>query len=276
MTGTKILSFRTKEGITQKQLADLVATSEQQIHRIETGKQSVRFDLAVKICSALNEPMESVFPGTKKPLEKLRKKYGKSLMNLQDSEFGEEMFRAGVDMDPFEWTFNYRLRGGATGSLPISGTEKDRLFGAVQRFEIDSFVVFDSEGSTIVLNMDHLLFCHFLSDLPSKVHPERAQIYEVKVLVADSSEPFLFEVKADEHDKDDPEELGQFEELIFTAEHVSGEANVVIHFEDVAGQSAFFRASDIAMIQIPLWVLETDLLEAAYEQADESVSKGNA
>ena len=186
------------------------------------------------------------------------------------------MSRAAVDMDPCKWTFNYRLRGGATGSLPISGTEKDHLFTTVQRDEIGSFVVFNSKESTIVLNMDHLIFCHFHSDPPYRMHPEREKINEVKVFVVDSSEPFLFEVEADEHDEDDPEVLGQFEELIFTAEHASGEANVVYYLKGVDGEDAFFRASDIAMIQIPLWVLEADLLEAACEQADESSPKGNA
>jgi hypothetical protein len=196
--------------------------------------------------------------------------------NLQDSEFGEEMARAAVDMDPFEWTFKYRLRGSATGSLPISGTEKDRLFEAVQRCEIDSFVVFDSEGATIVLNMDHLIFCHFLFDSPLTLHPERELINEVKVFLGDSSEPLRFEVEADEHVMDNPDELGQFENLFFTAEHSAGETNVIFHFEDVDGEDAFFRASDTAMIQIPLWVLEPDLLEVACEQTDESSPKGNA
>jgi len=276
MVGPKILAFRTKNGITQKQLADLAATSEQHIHRIETGRQSVCFDLAVKICSALNEPMESVFPGTEEPLEKLGKKCGESLMNLSESECGEEMSCAAVDMGPFEWTFKYRLRGGATGSLSISGTEKDHLFSAVQRDEIGSFVVFDSEGSTIVLNMDHLIFCHFRSDPPNRMHPERERINEVKVFIVDSSAPFHFEVEADEHDEGDPEPFGQFEELVFTAEHASSEANVVFYFKDVDGEEAFFRASDIAMIQIPLWVFEADLLEVAYEQAGESSPTGGA
>jgi DNA-binding XRE family transcriptional regulator len=255
MAGTRIPSFRTKAGITQKQLADLVKTSEQQIHLIEMGKQSVPFGLAVRICSALNEPMEAVFSCIKRPLEKLR---------------------MAVDMDPSEWTFGYRLRGGSTGSFPISGTGKDRLFGAVERFEIGPFVVFDSEGSTIVLNIDHLTYCHFLPNPPSRMHPERAHFNTVKVCIADSSEPFLFEVNADEHDRDDLEELGQFEDLIFTAEHASGEANVMFYFKDIEGKEAFFRASEIAMIQIPLWVLEADLFEIAYDQAGESSLKGIA
>ncbi|MDN5942009.1 MAG: helix-turn-helix transcriptional regulator [Nitrospira sp.] len=278
MMDTKILAFRTKKGITQKQLADLVGTSQQQIHRIETGKQSVRFDLAIRICSALSEPMESVFPDTKRSLEKLGKKYGKSLeKNLHDAEFGEEMARAAVDMDPREWTFKYRLRGGATGCLPISGTEKDRLFGAVQRCETDSFVVFDSGESTIILNMDHLIFCHFLFEGPNTIYPEQEQIKEdsaVKVFLADSSEPMSFDVEADEHDEDDSEEMGQFGNLIFTAEHSAGEDNVVFHFEDSDGEDVFLRGNDTAMIQIPLWVVEPDLLELEYEQTKEST--GNA
>jgi DNA-binding XRE family transcriptional regulator len=252
MVGTRIPSFRTTAGITQKQLADLVKTSEQQIHLIETGKQPVPFGLAVKICSALDEPMESVFPCIKKPAGKLR---------------------MAMDMDSSEWTFGYRLRGGSTGTLPISGTEKDRLFEAVQRFEIGPFVVFDSEGSTIVLNINHLIFCHFLSNPPSRMHPKQAHFRKVKVWTADSSEPFLFEVNADEHDRDNLEELGQFEVLLFTAEHASGEANVMFYFKDIDGKEAFFRASEVAMIQIPLWVLEADLFEIAYEQASESSLK---
>ena len=255
MGGTKILSFRTKAGMTQKQLADLAETSEQHIQLMETGKQSVPFGLAIKICSVLNEPMESVFPCTKAILEKLR---------------------IAVDMDQTEWTFSYRLRGGATGSLPISGTEKDRLIGAVERFEMGSFVVFDSEASTIVLNIDHLVFFQFHSNPPRRMHPEPAQINTVKVFIADSSEPFLFEVNADEHDGGDLEELGQFEELIFTAEHASCEANVMLCFKDIDGEEAFFRASEIAMLHIPLWVLEADLFEIAYDEAGVSSLKGIA
>jgi hypothetical protein len=51
--------------------------------------------------------MESVFPGTKKPLEKPGKMYGKSTNeNLKDSEFGKERAGADVDMDPRERTFH--------------------------------------------------------------------------------------------------------------------------------------------------------------------------
>ena len=256
MAETKILSFRTKEGITQKQLADLVKTSEKQIHLIEKGEQSVPFDLAVKICSALNEPMESVFPCIKQPLERLR---------------------AAVDMDLTQWTFGYRLRGGAMGSLPIRSTEKDRLFDELEQFEMGSFVVFDSEGSTIVLNINHLTFCHFLSNPPSRTYPERAHFNnKVKVFIADSSEPFLFEVNADEYDGDDLEEIGLLEQIIFTAEHASCGANAMFYFKDVSGKEVFFRASETAMIQIPLWVLEADLFEIAYDQAGESSLKGIA
>ena len=94
--------------------------------------------------------------------------------------------------------------------------------------------------------------------------------------MADSSEPFLFEVNADEHNPDDLEELGQFEEMVFTAEHASGEANAMFYFKDIEGKEVFFRASEVVMIQIPLWVLEADLFEIAYDQVDVSSLKGIA
>ena len=279
MAISKILALRTKNGITQKQLADVVGTSQQQIHRIETGKQSVRFDLAARICSALKEPMESVFPATRKPLAKLGKKNGKPFTaNRNDEEFAEGMACADVDIDPAEWFFKYRLRGGAEGSLLISGMEKRRLFGAVQRCEgyIDSYLVFESEETRIILNLDHLTVCQFRFDLPNMRIRDREQVEEVKVFMADCSEPLVFGVDADQWDRDDPEKLGQFGQLTFMAEHSTGEDNKVLHFTDVHGEEAFFRAKDIAMIQIPLWVVDPDLLDAVDEETDQSSPQGNA
>jgi hypothetical protein len=267
----------------------LVGTSQQQIQRIETGKQSVRFDLAVKICSALDAPMELVFPSTKRALKKLATKGGKTMEEmLRDKEFEEEMERADVDMDPSVWSLKYRLRGDAEGILPISSREKNRLWGAVQRAEgfSDPFVVFDSEGMRVVLNLNHLTFCQFLFDPPNIIIPEKEVDGEegehVTVFMADSDKPLSFEVDADSWDEDELDDMGQFGHLIFMAEHSTYEDQDIFHFTDVDGEEAFFRAKDVAMMQIPLWVVEPDLLEAqedeatgkAVDQCDESEESG--
>jgi DNA-binding XRE family transcriptional regulator len=146
MTSTKIRALREKKGLTQRQLAKVVGTSQQQIQRIETGVQAPRFDLAARICSALKTPMEQVFPTTKKPIAALRRKGLSAESIFRDNEFGAGMEAAGIDMDPAVWTFKLRLRGGAMKMFPVSGPEKNRLWSAVQ--DPTEFVVFDSSGET--------------------------------------------------------------------------------------------------------------------------------
>jgi DNA-binding XRE family transcriptional regulator len=62
----RIQELRTALGLTQRQLASMVGTSQQQIQRLETGLQAARLDLAARICSALGKPIQQVFPATKK------------------------------------------------------------------------------------------------------------------------------------------------------------------------------------------------------------------
>ena len=136
MVPNKIRDIRKKKGLTQRQLAEAVDSSQQQIQRIETGSQSVRFDLALKICAALDTPMERIFPKTKKTLVKSRKKDNTMEDFLSDADLKQDMEKAGVDMDPLAWTFKYRLRGGTEGFFPISSIEKKRLWRAVQRADL--------------------------------------------------------------------------------------------------------------------------------------------
>jgi transcriptional regulator with XRE-family HTH domain len=44
-------------GISQKQLAAVAGTSQQQIQRIVAGNQPIHFDMALRICEALRESL---------------------------------------------------------------------------------------------------------------------------------------------------------------------------------------------------------------------------
>jgi DNA-binding XRE family transcriptional regulator len=56
----KIKELRTQLSITQRELADMVGTSQQQIQRIETGKVAAKLGLAQAIC-CLKETIECSF-----------------------------------------------------------------------------------------------------------------------------------------------------------------------------------------------------------------------
>ena len=90
MIENQIKVLREKKGLSQRQLATLVGTSQQQIQRIETGKQSIRFGLALEVCKALEMPMETVFPQTKKVLTQVQKKGKTVYAVLLDPKLGDE------------------------------------------------------------------------------------------------------------------------------------------------------------------------------------------
>ncbi len=60
----KIKELRTQLSITQRELADMVGTSQQQIQRIETGKVAAKLGLAQAISAVLKKPLNAVFPVT--------------------------------------------------------------------------------------------------------------------------------------------------------------------------------------------------------------------
>lgn len=54
MLQNHIKQLRTQQSITQRELAFMVGTSQQQIQRIETGKVAAKLSLAQAICNALD------------------------------------------------------------------------------------------------------------------------------------------------------------------------------------------------------------------------------
>jgi DNA-binding XRE family transcriptional regulator len=57
-----IRKFRRELGLSQRELADAVGTSQQQIHRIENGLHRVDLVMATQICVKLNKTIEETFP----------------------------------------------------------------------------------------------------------------------------------------------------------------------------------------------------------------------
>lgn len=70
MLQNNIKQLRTQLSITQRELAFMVGTSQQQIQRIESGKVAARLGLAQAICSALDKPLNAVFHGGENTLKK--------------------------------------------------------------------------------------------------------------------------------------------------------------------------------------------------------------
>jgi hypothetical protein len=118
--------------------------------------------------------------------------------------------------------------------------------------------------------LNHLLFCQFLFDPPfSEPDSNDNGSYTLEVFLSDAEKPLVFEVEPDstgldtESDGDD----AQLQNLLFMAES-SRDENDVLYATDVDGETAFFRAVDVAMITIPLSAVEPDLFEAEVEESE--------
>lgn len=279
MTKNDIRSMRKKKGLSRKALAGMVGTSPQQIHRIEAGVQSVRLDLALGISDALEGEFTDVFPAAKAVLARASRGQKPSIDRLWEEKAREDLEKAGFDMDPEDWFFRFRLRGGVAETLQISGPEKRRLWNLVQGNK--GFAVFDSGSCRHAINLAHLQFCQFLLEAPSpavrqaiaqridETHPEP----ELLLCFTDRPEPERFAVDKDRRsigDEDVNEEDVQIQDLFSSAEFCVEDR---LLFTDMDGESVFFSPADVSMFSVPLRIVEPALDEPE-DEADPEEEEG--
>ncbi len=99
-----IAKVRSELGLSQRALAELVGTSQQQIQRIESGVQTVRLDLAARIADAMKLSLPEIFPELPKKKPKSKRKEGRSEVGSDVEFVDQEYLKAGIDTDPRHWT----------------------------------------------------------------------------------------------------------------------------------------------------------------------------
>ncbi len=267
MFENRIKELRKVKGLTQRQLAEAAATSQQQIQRIEAGHQLARFDLAARISGALGQPISKVFPSAELPLARMKRRIGTN----DEEKMSRELEAAGLDMEPEVWTVKFRLRGGAEGAFRISGPEVNRLNSILQDDAEVGFVVLPSVDRQYALNVKHLVFCQLLFDRPSievEASPEKS--FEVLFYLADQRDPLRFEVEPDTsllEQEEDPEPLSvQLQDLFYYAE--AGADRRRMSFVDLDGERAFFRSDDVSMFSVPLWLIEPNVSDEEDEETE--------
>lgn len=272
MYQNNIRELRKGRGLTQRALAASVGTSQQQIQRIESGTQTVRFDLAAAIAAALEAPLEKAFPSAEKLFSSMSKRKSRTPA-WEDETLEEDADMSGVDLDPHVWTLKYLLRGGHEGQWPISSQDKRRLFRIVQDPGTKRFAVFDTPTHRVAINTRHLSFSQFLFDAAWPTDERGKEEGEIEVHMISRTEPLTFTPEPDREDlaeNPEAEEGGELQELFFTLEGAP-EDDETVGFTDVDGEMAFFRVGDIAMVSVPLWAVEPAIWEAEMVGHDEEM-----
>lgn len=256
-----VKSLRTKLGLTQRQLAELVGTSQQQIQRIEAGRVEARLELATKLSEALGKSMNVVFPGAANAIAAFKKSSTSPKYAPGEKEFAL-IRKAGIEADPRHWTLVVRLRGHDEAmQFDISSADHDRLFRAVQDEQTDtdyvSCIVFETPTHCVAINLSELVCCQFLYDLGNlEQSPDQDLETNAEVFFRGSSSAVRFNVDQDHGSPDDEDDEGDFRNIFYSLDSGATEPSRRLHFADEDGESVFLRAGDIALLKVPLWVID--------------------
>lgn len=256
MSRNLVRQHRGQLSMTQRELAEKVGTSQQQIQRIETGKIAAKLGIAQTICTVLNKPLQAVFPEAEKSLTAFRNK------GSQRDEDLSEIANDGIEMDAFAWTVKLFLSGHEKPLfLPILSADK-RRFHSYFYEEADNnvvpFFVFDSDKYRFALNIREVAFHQFLSDpvvmQREEVSDDEEGRYNVWITLTDGTSVIPVSVEADEASDENSDGTGQLDN-IFSLLEDGPSPGQRFHLTDEDGETAFVRTGSVAMLQVALDVL---------------------
>ncbi|HCC4724612.1 TPA: helix-turn-helix transcriptional regulator [Citrobacter freundii] len=258
MIQNNIKQLRTQLSITQRELAYMVGTSQQQIQRIETGKVAAKLGIAQAICSALDKPLNIVFPESDQLINDFHKKRRKTDDDL------EAIATSGIEMDSGLWTVKLLLQGQQDYLLlPISAADKRRFYYYFQETvspNVERFFVFDSDQYRYALNMREVVFHQFLSDGLPPIVAEEDDDYEddyfnVHITLVNGGPVILLSVEPDAPQNEETDDIGQLN-AFFEKLDCEPETTDRYMLTDEDGEDAFIRISSIAMVRVVLDALE--------------------
>jgi transcriptional regulator with XRE-family HTH domain len=266
MTKNRLLHLRKSRGLTQRALAELAGTSQQQIQRIEAGIQGVRLELAIAIAAAVNCQLVEVFPALAGAQTRQRKI---SSPQRDEAHRKARFLEAGIDPDPAQWTVKFFTYDGRVFLYEISSEEKSRLEQRLSAGESNS-VVFTTDKHRVGVNPKKIAATQFLFDFGDfgvESAPEAEdEKYELKLHLVAAKEPVVFDVEPDQRSLDEDDDgdgsLCQLQDLFFYLDMGQDE---ILSFDDVDGERVYIRATEILAIEAPLVCCDPALWKAQFE-----------
>lgn len=265
-----IFERRKSLGLSQRELAKAVGTSQQQIQRIESGVQAVRLHLAAGIAAALKSPLDELFPKLRQSKQRSTRKRREKQQGsaVSDSAFLE----AGIDPDPSHWTVKVGLVGGKEFFFSVSSKEKERISSTIwappSGFD---FIVFNTLTHSVAINRTMINYCNFLFDF-GVVEPMKEGVdYNVIVHFIGTKEPERFGVEPDQKDRLEDEQgwSSQLQGLLIDIDGKSADEDDILYFDDEDGERVFLRSKQILCLEVPLLCCEPQLWRAYMDSEDD-------
>src|SRR5882757_3783200 len=257
MAKNRLSQIRKSRALTQRGLAELAGTSQQQVQRIEAGVQGVRLELATKIAVALKCELAEIFPSL--VAHQARKK---AHPNQRVSE--EKFLEAGLDPDPVLWTIKLFAHDGRVFLYRIASDEKSRLERLLSAGE-NEFLVFTTDSHRIALNPKKIAATQFLFDIGAELTSEGQEKYELSLHLIAARDPIIFGIDPDQRSLDDEDDgaSAQFQSLFFYLD--LGVEDEVLWFDDEDGERVYLKPSEILVMEVPLSCCEPALQKAKFD-----------
>lgn len=266
----KVQHYRQRMKLSQRRLAELVGTSQQQIQRLETGSAPVRLDIGTQICKALQQPMNVVFPGSANAMKNADNERKRS--EFLELDAWKDVRDSGLEPDMRVWTIKIGLRGYEEPlCYGIPSGEKSRLFKEIQKEESayaeeSPFVVFESTERMVAINLRELNYCYFQferadiaerialskekSNADAGLDATNAMVYSVG-----GGKPLLLDLLIDEQFDEDGAEMGECRGIFYELQN-DFDNSKKIFLTNSDGETAVIRVGNLALLDIPLLVLE--------------------
>jgi transcriptional regulator with XRE-family HTH domain len=267
MAKNRLTQLRKSRGLTQRALAELAGTSQQQVQRIEAGVHGVRLELATKIASALGGELSEIFPslGT---VER-RGLAGSRYVNQH-----AKLAAVGLDPDPNHWTVRFFANDGRLFDYEIPSTEKDRLeriFGRVG----ESIIAFETTSRWVAVNQSKIAATQFLFDRGISSTDVEEEEFKLKLHLVGAKQPLIFGVEPDTRlqDEDDEGSSSQLQRLFFYLE--MNPEDEIVSFYDEDRERVYIRPAEILLIEVPTVCCVPALRDAEIEGSTEDDNSQN-
>lgn len=235
--------------LSQKALAEMVGTSQQQIQRVEVG-HTLRLELATRIAAALRTDLETLFPEIRAVARKIRKetKNTKPLEHEHVERVQQDLAKVGIDADSATWTVILRMRSGLKRQYLVSSMDAERLQTCISNSG-KGFMSFDSNDAEVVVGLDHMLSAHFLWDGPGIRDPLSEEQAPVIRVWFHHPEPVAYEVEYEEESAPD-QEMGQIRDFLFGLDlGLDFEEEPFASFDDIDGERVYLRLADVEILE---------------------------
>lgn len=275
----RVRELRERKGLTQAQLAELAETSQQQIQRVETGRQQPRVDLVARICTALEVPVERVFPMAK-PTKALRgwmHRLELGEIGATDEAMEESLYEAGIESTAGAWNLQLSLRGGGQATLRLQERGRQAFWRDLDNPFADRamFNLLDTRRGWAALNLNHLVhsFVEFdpwhtegAADVAGDASEEPCADMTVRVYCTNRAAPYTFRAVPDIPDEEDG--VGEVGGLFIELEGGLREPHEFVLFQEhEGGEWLWFRVGDIALIEAPWRVVQPDRYDISGDAA---------